>query len=114
MHDLMYANQILGRLKREIKKNDKNRKVTIEVCLSPFSHVKPKRLKDTFALISEEEGFSNITLNVNMLEFCVHCKKCGQTWKSAKPTFKCPKCDSADFEVGEWDEFYIDSIKVDK
>ncbi|MDD5496539.1 MAG: hydrogenase maturation nickel metallochaperone HypA [Candidatus Omnitrophica bacterium] len=112
MHDLTYANQILDKLKSKIRGKDKSVNVAIDVYLSPFSHVAPERLKDVFDLLAGEEGFTNTTLNVNIAEFCVHCKKCGQTWKSAKPTFKCPECDSADFELEKWEEFYIDSIEV--
>lgn len=112
MHDLMYANQIIDKLKNEIGKKEKNTPVVIDVYLSSFSHVTPQRLKDVFSLLSEEAGFVNAMLNVNIAEFCVHCKKCGKTWKSAKPTFKCPVCDSANFELEKWEEFYIESIRT--
>lgn len=112
MHDLTYAHQIIDRLKREVAKDGKAANITVEVSLSPFSHVTPERLKEVFKLLTEEERYTNTVLNIAALEFCVHCKKCNQTWKSAKPTFKCPKCDSADFELEKWEEFYIDSVRV--
>lgn len=112
MHDLTYANQILDGIKKKAPDNSKAGAITVDVYLSPFSHVTPKRLKDVFKLIADDEDYSNVILNVHPLEFCVHCKKCGQTWKSAKPTFKCPACDSSDYDLGKWEEFYIDSIHV--
>lgn len=114
MHDLKYAYTILSSLKKEIGEESKSTTAVVEAYLSPFSHVTPERLKDVFKLIAEGEGYANVVLNVNVAEFCVHCNKCGQTWKSAKPTFKCPKCDSTDFELEKWEEFYIDSIRVEK
>ena len=114
MHDLTYANRILGSLKKEIGKKGKDASITIDASLSPLSHVMPQRLKDVFKVLSEEEGFTNIKLNVNLAALSMHCKECKHTWKSVKPTFKCPKCDSADFEIETWEEFHIDSIRVGK
>lgn len=111
MHDLKYAHQILDGIKKA-RGSSKNAAIEVDVYLSPLSHVAPDGLKGTFSLIAEDEGYKNVTLNVNVLEFGVHCKKCGRTWKSAKPTFKCPKCDSTDFDLEPYDEFYIDSIRV--
>jgi hydrogenase nickel incorporation protein HypA/HybF len=112
MHDLTYANQIIDRLRKEVAEDRKAAKITVEVSLSPFSHVTPERLREVFKLLVEDEGYANAVLEITALEFCVHCKKCDQNWKSAKPTFKCPKCDSADFDLQKWDEFCIDSILV--
>lgn len=113
MHDLKYAHQILDGIKKA-RGSEKSAAVKVDVYLSPLSHVTPEGLRGTFLLIAEDEGYKSVTLNVNVLEFCVHCKKCGKTWKSAKPTFKCPKCDSADFELEKYEEFYIDSIGIEK
>lgn len=114
MHDLKFAHSILEAVRTAVGDGDSKVPIVADVFLSSFSHVTPQRLKDTFSILSKAEGFTNIKLNVNTFEFCIHCRKCGNTWKSAKPTFKCPKCDSADFEIEEWDEFYIDSIKIDR
>ncbi len=113
MHDLTYANQILDSVKKEAK-GSKTGRFIIDVCLSPFSHVTPERLKEVFKLLYDKEGFTDVELNVNILEFCIHCKSCGKTWKSAKATFKCPECESADFDIEKWEEFYIESITVGK
>lgn len=113
MHDLKYAHQILDGI-RKVGGSNKTAAIKVEVYLSPLSHVSPEGLKETFSMIAEDEGYKNVSLNVSALEFCVHCKKCGKTWKSAKPTFKCPKCDSADFELEKYEEFYIDSIDIEK
>ena len=114
MHDLKYANQILDSLKKAAGKRGKNSPVTISAYLSPFSHVAPQRLKDVFGLLSKEEGFKNITLNVSVAKFSLHCKHCGHVWKRSEPTFGCPKCNSTDLELEKYEEFYIESIKFEK
>ena len=111
MHDLTYANRIIDRLKKEVTK-DAAANVTVEVSLSPFGHVTPERLKEVFGVIAEKEGFANVTLEVAALGFRIHCNNCGKIWESAEPTFQCPKCSSADFEVKRMEEFNIDAIRV--
>ena len=113
MHDLKYANQILDSLKKAAGKKGKNVHAIINVYLSPFSHVAPQRLKDVFGLLSKENGFTNIVLKVGVAEFCLHCKHCGHAWKRSEPTFECPECGSADIELEKYEEFQIDSIKIE-
>lgn len=113
MHDLKYANQIIDALKKELG-DRRHAAATIDVYLSPFSHVTPERLKDVFEMLAGDEGYTKARLNVNIAEFRIHCNECGKKWKSSKPTFKCPKCDSVDFDLEKWEEFYIESIKVEK
>lgn len=110
MHDLTYANMILERVKKEAggKRNVKH--ASVDVYLNSFGHVTPKRLKETLKLLVDQEGFTDISLNVHPLEFSAHCKKCFHKWKSAKATFKCPKCGSAEFDLEKWEEFYIGSV----
>lgn len=114
MHDLRYANQILTGLKKKAGRGSKTRAIFIDVSLSPLSHVMPERLKETFSLLAEGEGYKNAILNVKTHMLSIRCRKCGKVWKSAKPTFECPSCNSADFELEKWEEFYIDSIRVGK
>lgn len=114
MHDLMYAKQIINKLEENIKNGKKDTNIIVNICLSSFSHVTPDDLKETFSMLAEDEGYVNTVLNVNLTEFCIRCKKCGETWKSAKATFKCPKCDKEDFEIEKWEEFYVDSIEIEK
>ena len=112
MHDLTYANQIIDALKKASDGKDKTASMSVDVSLSSFSHVTPQRLRDIFLIFAEEEGFRNTKLNIHTAAFCVHCKKCGKTWRSAKPTFKCPHCDGDDFELEPWEEFYVESVKI--
>jgi len=112
MHDLTYATRIIDRLKKEVTKDTATVNVTVEVSLSPFGHVTPERLKEVFGLLAEKEGFANVALEVAALGFRIHCNSCGKIWESAEPTFQCPKCGSADFEVRRMEEFSIDAIRV--
>jgi Zn finger protein HypA/HybF involved in hydrogenase expression len=113
MHDLTYANRILDGLKREMGRRDKSTPANIDAYLSPLGHVTPQRLKEVFDMVSKEEGFTNVALNVHVAEFSARCRQCGHRWKSSLPTFECPKCGLADFGLEKYEEFYIGSIRVE-
>ena len=112
MHDLKYARQVLDGI-RKAAGAGKDAAIKADVYLSPLSHVTPEGLRETFSMVAEDEGYKNVALSVNVLEFCIHCNRCRKSWKSAKPTFKCPECDSADFEFEKYEEFYVDSIRIE-
>lgn len=112
VHDLKYASQIVDSLKEAFSKRGKRTLATIDVYLSPLSHVTPQRLKEVFDILSKEAGFGNAVLNIGIAELSLHCRQCGKIWKSAKPVFECPGCDSADFELDKYEEFRIDSIRI--
>ncbi|MFA5143304.1 MAG: hydrogenase maturation nickel metallochaperone HypA [Candidatus Omnitrophota bacterium] len=112
MHDLRYANEILAALKNKNVSKGRAKDVTVNVRLSPFSHVRPEGLNETFRLLAGSEGYGNVKLDVKALEFEMHCRSCGRESRHAKAVFKCPYCDSADFDIQKNEEFYIDSIDI--
>jgi Zn finger protein HypA/HybF involved in hydrogenase expression len=109
MHDLKYANEIIAMLKKGNFKNSKC-SVIVNVTLSPFSHVKPEGLNETFKVLAEPEGYGHVKLNVKTGEFTMHCKNCKKASKHSEPVFECPMCKSSDFDIDKGKEFYIDFI----
>jgi len=112
MHDLKYANEILRVLKNKGIKKGKSKNITVNVRLSPFSHVKLEGLNETFQLLAENEGYDNVKLDIKPLKFGMHCKSCNRDSEHEKAVFKCPHCDSGDFDIKKNDEFCVDSIET--
>lgn len=112
MHDLKYANEILEALRKKDVKKGKSKKVIVSVRLSPFSHVRPEGLNETFQLLAENEGYDNVKLDIKPLKFGMHCKSCNRDSEHEKAVFKCPHCDSGDFDIKKNEEFCVDSIEM--
>ena len=112
MHDLKYANEILNTLKKSATGKDKA--IVINVKLSPFSHVTAEGLDATFQLLTEDENYGPIRLNIQTSEFIIHCKNCKRSSKHREPVFNCPDCNNYDFDIEKGDDFCIDSIEIDK
>ncbi|MDD5436578.1 MAG: hydrogenase maturation nickel metallochaperone HypA [Candidatus Omnitrophica bacterium] len=112
MHDLRYASQILAAVKMKTAAGSAAGPITVNVRLSPFSHVRPEGLEETFRLLAENEGYRNVKLNINILEFNMHCRMCGRDSRHGGAVFACPHCKGQDFDIEKGDEFYIDKVEV--
>lgn len=112
MHDLKYANQILTALKSNTAAKNTSADVAVNVRLSPFSHVRPEGLRETFKLLAENEGYGHVRLSISTLDFKMNCKECGKVSQHAEPVFECPHCKGCDFEIEKGDEFCMDNIEV--
>lgn len=113
MHDIWFANKIIGLLKEKVAK-DSAKSVTVNVTLSPFTHVTQKSLLDAFETLSSKEGLSGVTVNVKTNKISVKCNNCKAATKISKPITSCPECGSGDFEIENGQEFVIDSIEINK
>jgi len=113
MHDLLFAERIIKYLKDNVTDLGAERKITVEVGLSIFSHVSPESLRAAFSTLVERQGFRNIEISVAMTRPTMVCKKCSQETELAQPIFSCPKCQSTEFDIVNSEEFSIRSFKID-
>ena len=114
MHDLKFANEIIASIKNDLARKGKSasNNITVNIRLSPLTHVTPEGLTETFKQLASAGGFGDAKLDIKPLEFEVFCRDCKAVSKAIKPIFNCPKCKSADFDIIKEKEFVIDSIKV--
>ena len=113
MHETKFANDIIFILNNKLDKGMSSKPITVNVKLSPFSHVTPPRLKETFDLLIKGEKFKDVKLNVTPMEFEAYCRSCRAVSKSDKAIFNCPRCGSPDFDINKEREFYVDNIEVE-
>ncbi|MFA5410761.1 MAG: hydrogenase/urease maturation nickel metallochaperone HypA [Candidatus Omnitrophota bacterium] len=116
MHDLKFARQIIAALEETLKKWPVAKPVislTAHVSLSPFSHVGAQRLKETFELLAEAEGFPPVRLSVKIREIEIFCQHCRGRSKVVQPAVICPRCRSEDIRVFLKEEFVVDAIEIE-
>ncbi|MDD5128501.1 MAG: hydrogenase maturation nickel metallochaperone HypA [Candidatus Omnitrophica bacterium] len=112
MHDLWFAGKIAVLLKEKIDEGAGLKQITVNITLGPFTHVTEKSLLAAFNMLAEKEGFKNVSLNVRKNKAVIRCNKCMTSTEVVKPVAKCPKCGCSDFEIGNTEEFVIDSIEM--
>ena len=118
MHDLKFASEAVFILKREVAKLGKaaeSKPITVNIALSPLSHVKPEGFKETFRHVLEQEAknIKNVKLNIKPMQFDLYCRACKKLSRISAPAVNCPACKSADIEFEMEKEFFVDSIEVE-
>jgi len=112
MHDIWFASKIILLLKDKIAEGDRCRHITVNIILSPFSHVTRESLAEAFKMLNSKENFKNVDLNITAAGVSVKCGKCGVTSEAAKPVTACPKCGCGNLEIGNVEEFVIESLEM--
>jgi len=112
MHDIWFASKIIVLLKEKIKADKKTQHITVNVKLSPLSHVTEESLLNAFNTLSEKEGFGDVILNIKRGGVRIICKKCNAVLEIAKPATECPKCGWPELEIEDNEEFVVESLEV--
>lgn len=112
MHDMWFAAKIVALLKEKKSEGIEPRRITVNIILSPFTHVTGKSLLSAFGMLGTPEGVSDATLNIKTGEILIRCDKCGKNTKITAPVSACPVCGSGSFQIQNPDEFLIDSIEI--
>jgi len=114
MHETVFVNEIFSVVKNRLNKDKTKTIVSVNVKLSPLSHVTKENLLDTYQVFAKGSVFEQIKLNIEPLSVLLSCHHCKNTSTISKPAFKCPICDSDDIELNFDKEFIIESIEIDK
>jgi hydrogenase nickel insertion protein HypA len=114
MHETVFVNEIFSVLKNRFSKNTINSVVSVNVRLSPLSHVTKEGLLNTYQGLVKGSDFEHIKLNVGSLSLLLRCHSCQNNSTITSPTFKCPRCNSQDIELNFDKEFIIESIEINR
>jgi hydrogenase nickel incorporation protein HypA/HybF len=114
MHETVFVNEIFSVVKDILNKDKTNNVVSVNVKLSPLSHVTKEGLLDTYQELAKGSVFEQIKINIEPLSVLLSCHHCKNTSTISKHAFKCPFCDSDDIELNFDKEFIIESIEIDK
>ncbi len=115
MHDLMFSKEIIAAISNKAETLGKDEEVTsVNVRLSPLSHVKADTLNDTFSLMIKETPYSKVRLVIDRLGLDIRCRSCNNVFTVDEPTFECPKCLNKDIDIVHNKEFVVESVESGK
>ena len=112
MHDIAYAHNIIAILKEKLGPQGRQKNITVNVTLGPFTHVTPESLRSVFTLLSKEEGFEGVSLNIQKNKASIKCRKCKKSVEISAPVAGCPLCGADDFDISDAEEFSVQSIEI--
>jgi len=113
MHETRFVNEIFAVLKQELTKDTPPGRISVNVRLSPFSHVASESLQESFNALIKGEDFKDVSLNVLPLELPLKCNNCKRSIRITKKVFDCPSCGSADIDIQMDKEFFVESIDIE-
>ena len=113
MHETRFVNEIFAVLKQNLVNDTVLGQISVNVRLSPFSHVAAETLRESFNALIQGEKFNTVSLNILPLELTLECKNCKRNTHITKKVFECPFCGSADIDIQMSKEFFVESIEVE-
>jgi Zn finger protein HypA/HybF involved in hydrogenase expression len=113
MHETKFVNEIITILKQKLSEDTTSGRISVNVRLSPFSHVAAESLRESFNMLIKVEKFNAVSLNILPLELSVKCKNCKRVTRITKKVFECPFCGSADIDIKMDREFFVESIEAE-
>jgi hydrogenase nickel insertion protein HypA len=114
MHETRFINEIFAILKEKLAKEKDVERVTVNVRLSPFSHVGVESLQGSFKELIKGESFKEVSLKILPLEILLECKSCKRSFRITKRIFACPFCNSADINIQMDKEFFVESMEIER
>jgi len=114
MHETRFVNEIFAVLRHKIGTGKDIRRVSVNVRLSPFSHVSATTLKESFNALVGRKDFKTASINVLPLEIPFECGNCKRKATITKKMFECPFCGSADVNIAMDKEFFVESLEIEK
>ena len=113
MHETRFVNEIFAVLKQELTKDTPPGRISVNVRLSPFSHIASESLRESFNALIKGEDFKDVSLNVLPLELPLKCNDCKRGTNITRKVFECPFCGSANIDIQMSQEFFVESIEID-
>ncbi|RKY32647.1 MAG: hypothetical protein DRP74_02075 [Candidatus Omnitrophota bacterium] len=114
MHETAFVNEIISALRNKFNKEKVDGEVSVNVRLSPLSHVSKEGLRNSYQELSRSSGFEDVRLNIEPLKVLLICHDCKSSLFISTPTIKCPRCNSESISINFEKEFLIESIEINK
>ena len=114
MHDTVFVNRIFSVLKSKFTKDTIEKAISVNVKLSPLSHVTKVSLLNTYQELAKGGGFEHIKLNIESLGLKLRCHNCKNDSIVSTDVFKCPHCGSQEIELDLDKEFIIESVEMEE
>jgi|WetSurMetagenome_2_1015567.scaffolds.fasta_scaffold348612_2 Zn finger protein HypA/HybF involved in hydrogenase expression len=112
MHETRFVQQIFTVLEEKLTKKASAAEITVNVRLSPLSHVSAGNLSAAFKELSKGMDLKGVSLKVQALALPLACNSCNRSTQITKKVFSCPFCGSADVNIKMDKEFYVESLDV--
>lgn len=111
MHELSVSSAIVDTAVRHAE----GRRVTaVQVRLGRLRQVVPSSLAFYFDLVARGTLCEGARLEQEVVPAALRCEACAHAWEIDMPSFRCPRCGSAEVTVETGEELEVDFIEVEE
>lgn len=114
MHELPITESILEIALRHGKQNNAARITGIHLVIGQLSSFIDESIQFYWGIVAEKTIAQNAKLNIRRVLAQMQCSECLTIFSPSSRNFACPACESVRVKVIAGDEFYLESIEIDK
>ncbi len=114
MHELTVTENILEIASRHGKQAHATRVTDIYIVIGRLSSIVDDSVQFYWDIISGETLCKGARLHFDRRPAKLNCKNCGETYILEDQLSPCPKCSGLDVQVIAGEEFWVDSIEIEK
>ena len=114
MHELSVTENILEIAVRYAKQNEATRVTDLYLVIGRLSSIVDDSVQFYWDLISNDTLCAGSTLHFERVPAKLTCLECGSEYILDGELIPCPTCGSAKVQVTTGEQFYLDSIEIEK
>ena len=114
MHELSVTENILSLALENAQKNNATKVTSINLVIGQLSSIVDDSVQFYWDTISEGTICLGAKLNFQRVPAMLKCQDCEEEYKIASQLIPCPKCGSYRAVIIKGEEFYLDSIEIEK
>lgn len=114
MHELPVTENILEISLRHAQEQQASRITDIHLVVGELSSIVDDSVQFYWDLISEGTIAQGAHLHFTRLPITLHCLNCDHHYSPQNEDFACPQCSSERVELEQGEEFYLDSIEIER
>jgi hydrogenase nickel incorporation protein HypA/HybF len=114
MHELSVTENILSIALKHANEAKATKVTDINIVIGQLSSIIDESIQFYWDIISENTICSNAVLHFNRIPAEFLCNQCKATFKLEKELSPCPQCGSNQIKVVSGEEFYLESIEIER
>jgi hydrogenase nickel incorporation protein HypA/HybF len=114
MHELSVTENILDIAVRYAAQNEAKRVTGLYLVIGRLSSIVDDSVQFYWDIVSKDTLCAGSTLHFERVPATLHCLDCGGEYTLESELIPCPACGSARVRVTTGEQFYLDSIEIEK
>jgi hydrogenase nickel incorporation protein HypA/HybF len=114
MHELAVTENILEIAVRHGKQAGANRVTDIHIVMGKLSSIVDDSVQFYWDIISEKSICEGAKLHFDRIPAQMQCLDCDKTYTIEQDLTPCPHCNSSNIKLISGEEFWLDSIEIEK